>query len=258
MSVDSALIEQLLQEQQRTLSVQTVRNCVLTVKETEHYRWFTYGGSSLQSLMNKRAPEQLTTVVSHALLLFVLFDKGRKRILNLGMGGGTIERALSAHSEYQVTSVESSQAIITLSKEYFLLPPGASIVCQDAETFVNASLEHYDVVVCDLFEDEALPAFLSQEEFYSGLHRITVAGAVLMLNIQVATESELLKVLLSVRKHFPHVALIEFDNYKNLVAVCSASALPDKRTLVSRLVGYSPIDFSCLAGAIANLRYLPA
>lgn len=250
-------IETILASNCATVHRQIVEGRVLAVRENEQYRWFEFGGQAVQSLMEKARPERIVTPVAQALLLFLLFDHGRSSVLNLGMGGASIERAVAAIPTVSVTSVEACEPIIDIARAYFHLPKAAHIVCERAERYVEKTQARYDVVLCDLFLDESTPAFLGSEEFYSRLTRITTDRVVVLLNIQADTEEELLQMLRSIRRHLPHIALLEFTGYRNIVIVCSPVEIPSRETLLGRLGDSAPLAGTSLRAAIEAMRYVP-
>jgi len=228
----------------------------LLVKENEQYRWFEYGGNSIQSIMSKAKPEQLVSPVSQSLLLFVTVFNKPLKVLNLGLGGGTIERALSAIPDIAVTSVESSQPIINMSVKYFDLPSESDIVFEKAELYIQKSKIVYDVVLCDLFIGESNPNFLFNNHFYEHLNRITLQTSLIMLNIQFDSEKVLLDTLLKIKKCFPYLALFEFDDYSNIVVMASNNELACKQTLKTNLSNYEYIDLTSLENVIEKMHYI--
>lgn len=231
---------------------------LLTVKETADYRWFEYGGNSVQSLMSKTTSEKTVTPVSQSLLVFLLFDIAPLRILNLGLGGASLERALTALPNVLLTSVDASQSVIDIAKRYFNLPKDSYVVCQKAEVFIQQTKSEFDVVICDLFIDEKNPGFLYAQDFYSQLNEITSHKAVVVINTQAESEEQLLGALLSIRKYFSHIALIEFEGYKNIVIISSSHEIPAREILQKRLKSFTQVALSGLDNVIENMRYIPA
>lgn len=200
---------------------------LLVVKETDQLRWFEYGGFSTQSMMNKHQPTQILTPVSRSLLLFLLFKQAPLSILNLGLGGAALERALVTIPNLTLTAVEASQSIIDMAANYFKLPKQVKVFCQKAEQYINQTTDIYDVVICDLFIGEKSPDFLFSSDFYEQIANITTEQAVLMINIQADTNQELFNALSAIKKQFPHIALVEFSDYSNIVLICSLQKIPD-------------------------------
>lgn len=253
--------KKLLAKKHAVVHQQDVDGSVLAVKETEQYRWFEYGGNIVQSLMNKAEPQQILTPVSQSLLLFLLWKSKPLKILNLGLGGASLERTLATMPSLLITSVESSQAVIDMAKRYFNLPQKIHVVCQKAEQFVQQthmqSYTKYDVILCDLFIDERSPEFLFTHDFYFQLSSIVVDKAVVIINIQAESDEQLLTALLEIKKHFPYVALIEFDDYKNIVLICSLAEIPNRETLQERLTEFTQVSFTDLEKVIKKIRYIP-
>lgn len=218
------------------LHQQMVGDDLIVIKENTKYRWLEYGGASTQSLMKRTTPEQLLTPVFQSLLFFFLLKKGPLKILTLGLGGASIERALAKMPDLALTSVDASQVMIELAQRYFYLPSDVKVVCQKAEEFVVQATEHYDVVLCDLFIGEKSPECLFTATFYSQLQRITSINAVVMINLQASTEDQLMKALLAIKKYFAFVVLFEFDDYANIVIAASSQEIPAKPELQQRLM----------------------
>ncbi|WP_413699738.1 hypothetical protein ACLKMH_20480 [Psychromonas sp. KJ10-10] len=239
----------------------------LTVKENEQFRWFEYGGSEVQSLMNKERPEQIILPVYQSLLLFLLLDNNffanqPRQLLNLGLGGASIERALATISDLHISSVESSLNIVEMAKKYFKVPAQVKIVAQTAEHFIEQTDVLYDVVLCDLFIDGKSADCIFNGSFYSHLCQITATNATLMINLQANNNEQLIQLLLIIKRYFPYIALNEFDDYKNIVMLASKQTLPPHQALIERFEGLKQSGLLCfqhlnLQKIINRLKYIP-
>lgn len=229
---------------------------LIVVKENSEYRWLEYGGPSVQSLMKKSAPTELLTPVFQSLLFFLLIKEGPLKILSLGLGGASIERALEAMSDFSLTSVDASHTMIELAEQYFLLPSTVNVICQQAEQFVEHATTQYDVVLCDLFIGEKSPDCLFSEAFYHQLHQITSVDAVVMINLQADTEAQLIKALLAIKKHFHFTVLFEFDDYSNITIAASSAEIPNKVALQKRLINAQSSPFVGLDNIIEKMHFL--
>jgi hypothetical protein len=255
-----------LSDQYKVIYQRNISGIALVVKENDQYRWFEYGGSAIQSLMSKQRPDQIIMPVFQSLILFLLLDnnifkKNSLKVLNLGLGGASIERALCTIPEIEITSVDASLNIIEMAKRYFKLPKQVKVACQKAEMFIQQTNDFYDVVLCDLFVDGQSAECIFNQEFYFNLSKITFDNASLMINLQAENEAQLLHVLLSIKKCFSYIALIEFDDYKNIVILASAQEIPNQAKLLSRLKNIKS-DFPCfqnleLQQVITKMRYIP-
>ncbi|WP_441003391.1 spermidine synthase [Pseudocolwellia agarivorans] len=253
--------KKLLTKKHSLLHQQDAGGSVLSVKETADYRWFEYGGEVVQSLMCKAVPEQILTPISQSLLVFLLWRSRPLKVLNLGLGGASLERSLATIPSVLITSVEYSQAVIDMAKRYFNLPKKVHVVCQKAEDFIqqphNEAYTKYDVVLCDLFLEEKSPEFLFTQDFYFHLNNITNDKAVVMINLQAESDEQLLTALIGIKQHFPYIALIEFDDYKNIVLICSLAEIPNRNILNEQLKNFDQINFTELNKVIKKIRYIP-
>lgn len=250
-------LNKLLAKKCTTIHEQLINGSKLAVKETNNYRWFECGGQDIQSLMSLQQPEQVLTPVSQSLLMFLLWNDRSLKVLNLGLGGGGIERALALVPNVSLTSVELFQQVIDMAKQFFHLSENAHVVCDSADNFINNTRTLYDIVLCDLFIDEKNPNFLFSNNFYEQLKKIMLNNAVAMLNIQADTNEQLLLVLYAIKKVFTYVALIEFSDYKNIVVICSTREIPNRSLLNEQLANFDQIDLSALEKIIPQIRYIP-
>lgn len=230
---------------------------VLEVRESSSYRWFHFGGNVIQSIMDTEQPERVLLPVPLSMLMFLLWQTKPISLLNLGIGGGGFERALSQYSNIDVTSVESEIKIIEMAQTYFSLPNTAYIIHDSAENFFHKNDCLYDVVLCDLFINEKSPLSLYQSEFYQKLYRSLSKVGVSFINIHPESEENLLQLLHLSRKYFDYVTLIEFDGYSNIVMILSLQELPNKNVLRQKnkdSMAVMPGDFSEI---IEKMHFIP-
>jgi len=230
---------------------------LLVVKETDTFRWFEYGGQRIQSLMSKQSPSHILTPVSQAMLLCLLWKSKPLKVLNLGLGSGAFERSLATISSVLLTAVEISPCIIDMAKSYFNLPKKVHVICENAETYIANTQTQYDIILCDMFAEEKSPEFLFSHDFYAQLQKITLAQGVVMINLQAETDEQLLKALFEIKQHFPYIALIDFDDYKNIVVICSLDEIPQRDALQSQLNRVKPLNLTELESIIPKIRYIP-
>ena len=252
-------LKKLVAKKYTRLFEQNLDGSQLTVKETVDYRWFELAGNDVQSIMSRATPEQIITPVSQSLLLFLLWKSKPLKVLSLGLGGAAFERTLASIPSVLITSVEASQPIIDMAKQFFNLPKKVHVVCQKAEDYVQQTQTQikFDVVICDLFYAEKSPEFLFSHEFYGNLKNISADASVMMINLQADTDEQLLKALLAMKKHFTYLALIEFDDYKNIVLICSNVEIPEREDLQKRLANFKGVSFTDLNKVIPKIRYIP-
>jgi spermidine synthase len=106
-----------------------------------------------QSTMSLARPDRL--VFSYERLMsiaFALVKRPRKALL-LGLGGGAMARFLARWFPHcEVTIVEHDPSVIDIARRYFLVTH--DIVEADAEAFLAANRERFDVVLVDIYDSD--------------------------------------------------------------------------------------------------------
>gem|GEM_PF-1632089 len=230
---------------------------LLEVREEYNYRWFHYGGDKVQAVIDTANPENILLPVPQSMLIFLLWQKPPFHVLNLGMGAGTIENALSKLLCVEVTSVEAELAIIKIAKRYFLSSKNSNVIHHKAEEFLQVTAPHYDIILCDIFFQQQSPKCLYRSTYYQNLKKKLRRSGTVFINLFPENEENLLHIMSVSRPYFKHAALIEFDDYQNIVLILSQVSLPTKEQLTSwdNLPGkLTNISFK---EHINNLHYVP-
>jgi spermidine synthase len=176
------------------------------VREDGEYRWLLYGSSAVQSAMKLGAPHTLVLRYMHQLMACLLFREASRSLLLLGLGGGDLVRFFSHHwPAAQLTAVEQNKAIVRVARRYFQLPALSDrfrVYIADALEFVERGKTGYDLLICDLFADARMPAFLDSDAFFIDCHRLLDRQGMLAMNLLVEDEQHFLSVMSRLRRCF--------------------------------------------------------
>ncbi|WP_286267673.1 hypothetical protein [Thalassotalea atypica] len=236
---------------------QEINGTRLEVRDAENYRWFNFGGSIIQSLMNKNQTEQVIMPVCQAMLMFLLWQDSPKSILNLGTGGATFERFFSKNQNVDITSVDNSAEVIDIAKRYFYLPNQVTTHCQQAEEYLTGCTQRFDVILCDIFSEQKNVFCINQISFYQRLSHSVSEDGIVSINLDPENEANLITILHAAGRYFSNIALIEFNDFKNIVMLLSFSQIPYMECLLKRnhmLKTAVGIDFSIF---ISSMHLLP-
>ena len=213
-----------------------------SVWQNDEFRW-VQEGEAIQSIMSRESPNELV-LPTHRYMFVALamaeFQSGAPtRLLNLGFGLGAIERKLAACSaKVRVTSVEASEAIVGIAKQYFFVDATAEVKVTSAEAFIAATNAKFDVVMIDLFAEATNAPCLYEREFYARLGQCVNDDAWLALNVIPRNEKDLLAMLLPLRENFASVAMATIPDRKNIVLLVGKSwaeeELPEIKTRVEK------------------------
>ncbi len=205
------------------------------VHEYQGLRWLRHEDGSIQSIMWLERPDYPVFEYVRGMLCGLLFHPGPQRLLNLGLGAGTLERYLLRNlTGISLTSVEPDQEIQQLARECFSLPEGHPVITQSAEDYLVTSQVTYDTIFCDIHPGPGEKDPLNEERFLAELARVLAADGVVVINLLPENEREIVQQLMRIRRHLPYIVLFDVPQHQNLVLFGGTSALADREVLLSR------------------------
>lgn len=223
-----------------------IDNQSIEVRQWQQYRWLHLGDSSMQTLMLLDAVDRIVLENVQALLFGLIFYPSAKRLLNLGLGGASLERYLDLRRpEIKIRSVESNEKIIKLAKDYFHLPEHIEVIHDSADVFLSTHNEIYDIILCDIFVADMQASCLYDNDFYANISKCLDKSGVLAMNILPESEDDVIKILLPIKNYFDHIYLLEFPDYTNAIIFASCRKLADKvelKTLANELFEKTELD----------------
>lgn len=200
---------------------------LLSVWQDEQYRWMTLGGDLEQGKMLLSAPSDPVTPMSSTIVKCIEALKHKAKILNLGLGTASIERAFIHSPSSQITSVEVSQAVINCCYQYFALPKSSTVVCKDAFEYLRDIDEKriFDITVMDLFENEKEPTAYQYELTFKQVKEQLTDNGVLIINSHCHNNQEVEARIQTIHQAFSHILIVEFNLLNNLLFIASDSDL---------------------------------
>lgn len=174
----------------------------------------------VQSGMRLDDPFALDFSYTRLAMAFLLFNPDPKRILLLGLGGGSLAKFCHRQlPKADVTTVEIDEDVIALREEFFVPAdgPGFHVVHGDAARFVARGGD-WDAIVLDCFDPDGYsPSVMTREFFQDARDALTKRG-VLVSNL-VGKKEERVAQLDLIRAAFgDNVALLPDKEDGNLVA----------------------------------------
>jgi spermidine synthase len=158
------------------------------VRTTGGRRTLEFAPGDIQSEMLLARPHALVLDYTRAMMGFALFAPRPRRILMVGLGGGSLAKFCHRHfPDARITVVEVRADVIAL-REQFMVPPDDarfSVVHADAAAWIAAwsGRERIDVLLLDGFDAAGLPPALADEAFYRACRRMLAPGGVLVANV---------------------------------------------------------------------------
>ncbi|MCC6889780.1 MAG: fused MFS/spermidine synthase [Hyphomicrobiales bacterium] len=194
------------------------------------------GWDYTESIANLEDPDDLPLNYAQVMTAAsVLYPATIKRILMLGLGGGSISTYYArAMRDVQIDTVELDQRVIDVAKEYFALreTPRVRYIAADGRVFLNRTKERYDLILLDAYRGGYVPFHLLTREFYALVkNRLTPGGAV-AFNIHDGTKLYHSTVR-TLGEAFPTLDLYP-SGTGEVIATLSAEAKFDRALLASR------------------------
>lgn|GEM_PF-1303326 len=154
------------------------------VHQNAWYRWLTTGNNVLQSLINRRNPEQFGLEYIAPLTHMVRSSPGDCCVL--GLGGAGIPHALfPALTNWRMVAVELNQDVIDIAARYFKVDriTNLTTVHQNAQDFVRSTSENYQHMIIDVYNSNHYPVECSNDAFFSHCQALLNPGGILSINL---------------------------------------------------------------------------
>lgn len=158
---------------------------VVSVFQRGQQRFLTFGNAVEQSCLNLDKPFQLEHVYTQAMMLSLLLKSDAASALVLGLGGGSLVRALQhLRPCMRIDAVEYRQAVIDAAHDYFELRDHGRLQlhCADAETFMRPTRNQHDLLMLDLYLAEGVHPAQVNAEFIQDCKRSLTPDGILMAN----------------------------------------------------------------------------
>lgn len=163
---------------------------IIEVVDTHGVRSLHFGTHPKQSAMSLAEPDKLELSYARAMLAGLLFKPDPRKILLLGLGGGTLAKFLLNHfPACRVDAVECRAAVAEIAYEYFGLPTDERLAVHvsDGNAFVCAEADRreaeYDHILVDVFDHQGLAEMVNQQDFFSASQGLLRPEGILAINL---------------------------------------------------------------------------
>lgn len=139
----------------------------------------------LQSEMRLKDPHALDLAYTRKMMAFLLFHPNPKRILLIGLGGGSLAKFCHRHlPRSHVTAVEIDPTVITMSSQFGVVPDDRlAIVEADAADYLPAAQADTDVLLLDGFDRDGIAPSLSKPAFFDAARRRLRPNGLVVANL---------------------------------------------------------------------------
>jgi spermidine synthase len=186
-----------------------------------------------QSCMNVKHPDRIVMSYPQMMLGALYANPAPQSVLIIGLGGGTLPRALRQMlPQTRIEVVEIDPAVIRMASRYFnfAVDERTQVIESDGRVYAKRALRagrKYDLIMLDAFDHEYIPEHLLTQEFLREVKGLLAPGGVLAANTFSSSK-------LYDHESVTYAAVFpQFFNLKrdNRVIVAIAGELPDAARL---------------------------
>ena len=215
-------------------------NTVIVTEDAQGMRTLRFEEhGARQSVVKVGDPDYLALPYAKAMHVGLAAAKDPKRVLIVGLGGGTIPQFLHRHfPDLLIDVVELDPVVARVAKDYFGFRPDDKmrVYVEDGRKFIERSAPVYDVIYLDAYSADSVPYALTTSEFLEATRRALAPGGVVAGNVWSSRSNKLYPSMIRTYQHvFNQVAITDVQGVGNRIVVAAAGGEPlAKARLVRR------------------------
>jgi spermidine synthase len=227
---------------------QSPYNTVLVTEDDRGMRTLKFGSEGgSQSTVKVGDPDHIEFSYAKAMVSGLALCPEPKRVLVVGLGGGTIPGFLHKHYPHtQIDAVDIDPIVVEVAKQFFGFKEDATLKAhvQDGRQFIEERLNAYDIVFLDAFQSESIPYHLVTREFLRALRRSITAQGVVLADVWSRDWNPLYDSMVrTYQEVFDELYILDVPEEDNKIFI----ALP-------RRLGVTREEFARKAGAISTQK----
>jgi spermidine synthase len=157
------------------------------ISEQDGIRYLHLGSDTIQSGMRMNDPTELVLSYTRSMLAFLLFAPEPARLLNIGLGGGSLAKWVHRHlPATQQVVLELNPAVIACARSHFHLPQDddrLKVIETDGAAWVAAHPACCDIVMVDGYDGRSHATELATPAFYESANRCLGPDGILSVNL---------------------------------------------------------------------------
>jgi spermidine synthase len=232
------------------------------VSERDGVRSLHLGSETVQSSMRLSDPVELVLSYTRAMMGFLLFHPQPRRIVMIGLGGGSLAKFVYYRMpEVDTTVVETEQQVILAARSLFHVPQDeARFRVEQAEgaAWVASHPGCCDVLLVDGYDGNEHVASLASEAFYADARTALGDDGVLVANLW-SSDERFDTYLQRMERVFAVVLCLPAERRGNVIALAFARSpgqprWDDLRDRARRLQARYGLEFLQFVGDLRNLN----
>ena len=155
---------------------------ILVTEDEQGLRTMLFDGKVRQSVVKVGDPDHIELPYARAAAVGLSFVEEPRRVLVVGLGGGTIPSFLRKHyPRTTIDVVDIDPDVIDVAKKFFGFQEDSTMhaYAKDGRRFIEECRDPYDIIFLDAFGPDSIPYHLATREFLQAVRRaLTPKGIV--------------------------------------------------------------------------------
>jgi spermidine synthase len=161
-------------------------NKIVVTEDEEGLRTLSFGNGVRQSVVKPGDPDRLELRYARAMPAALALVEEPRRVLIVGLGGGTIPSFL--HKHYPRTTidvVDIDPDVVAVAKRFFGFREDSLMHAHvaDGRKFIEQCRDPYDVIFLDAFGPDSTPHQLATREFFQAVRRALTPKGIVAGNV---------------------------------------------------------------------------
>jgi len=157
----------------------------IRVEEDEEARYM-YFDRTLQSAMTLKDPTALRLVYSRYTSIGMTFRPDAKRMLLIGLGGGSIPKKLNKEfPNLVIDAIDLDPEVIRIAKDHFNVAENKNLQlhAQDGRLFLARTQHQYDIIMLDAYFTDTMPFHLATKQFFELAQKKLAPNGIVVANL---------------------------------------------------------------------------
>jgi spermidine synthase len=203
---------------------------IIEVVDSGRERALHFGTSPRQSAMDLSHPHALLLTYTHAMMAALLLNPAPKRVMMIGLGGGSLVKFLLHHfPDCHIDVVEYRQDVVEVAQRFFHVPTDESrlnIMLGDGAAhmrhcFMDTDLS-YDLIMVDAYDHTGMDSSVSAQGFFDTCAGVLTTEGVFSINLWGSDRADFNTILQRInRSFFDRTMLLPVENKGNIIAVAT-------------------------------------
>ncbi len=161
-------------------------NKIVVTEDAAGLRILSFGNDVRQSVVKVGDPDRLELRYAPAMLAAMTLVDEPKRVLVVGLGGGTLPGFLRKHyPRTTIDVVDIDPDVVDVAKRFFGFKEDTLMYAHvaDGRKFIEENREPYDIIFLDAFGPDNTPYTLTTQEFLQGVRKAVAPKGIVVANI---------------------------------------------------------------------------